>query len=82
MRDVVFRYTRGGLVEAAFYIQVINAILPDIISVFDLKRMARFHVLAHFARSQSFLNWCRHPPPFQLPQRCATATVFTMLTRC
>jgi hypothetical protein len=68
------RYTRGGIVEAGFYIQLINAVLPDLLSVFDVQRMVRFHVFARFARSQSFLNWCREPPQFALPQRFAAAS--------
>lgn len=64
-------YTPGGIVEAGFYIQLINAFVPDLLSVFDAARMVPFHVFSRLARSQSFLTWCRTPPAFSLPSRCA-----------
>jgi hypothetical protein len=48
------------VVEAGFYIQLINAFLPDLLSVLNVTRMIRFNVFSHFARSQKFMNWC-HP---------------------
>lgn len=68
------RYSRGGVVEAAFYIQIINAILPDAFSLLDLGRIVRFNIFSRFAQSQSFLNWCLAPPAFNLPERFANAS--------
>jgi hypothetical protein len=67
------RYTSGGVVQAAFYIQLFNAVLPALFSLFDVFRMVVYHVFSSFARSQSFLNWCLSPPVFDLPERFANA---------
>lgn len=67
------RYTRGGIVEAAFYIQAINAVLPDLISVFDVARMLRYHFFANMAHTQAYMNSAMEPPLFNLPLRFASA---------
>jgi hypothetical protein len=67
------RYTRGGIVESAFYIQVSNAILPSLLTVCNPSRIITFRVFSHFARSQSFLNWCYTPLEFHLSHRFSAA---------
>eukprot|EP00892_Ulva_mutabilis_P009818 jgi/Ulvmu1/7208/UM034_0117.1 len=67
------RYTRGGIVEAAFYIQAINAVLPDLISIFDVSRLLKFHFLSHMARTQAYMNAALEPPLFNLPLRFSSA---------
>ena len=31
--DILCRYTRGGLIEQAFYIQIANALLPELVEL-------------------------------------------------
>lgn len=59
--------------EAAFYIQVINAVLPDLVSVFDVTRMLRYHFFAKMAHTQAYMNSAMEPPLFNLPLRFASA---------
>lgn len=66
-------FTRGGVVEAAVYIQLINAFVPDLIALFSVPRMINYHIFSKFARSQAFLNATLEPVDFELPQRYASA---------
>lgn len=59
--------------EAAFYIQAINAVLPDLVSVFDVSRLMKFRFLSYMARTQAYMNAALEPPPFDLPLRFASA---------
>lgn len=59
--------------EAAFYIQAINAFLPDLISLFDFTRILQFHFLSKLALTQAYMNSALEPPLFNLPLRFASA---------
>jgi hypothetical protein len=67
------RFARGGIVETAFWIQVVNAFLPDILTLFEPFRLFNYHFLSRFARSQAFLDACVAPIEFSLPLRFAAA---------
>ncbi len=41
-----FRYTRGGLIEQAFYIQIANAILPELSDLLNPFTFLTSHVMA------------------------------------
>ena len=63
-------YTPGGIVEAAFYIQAINAFLPDLLSILDFGRIVPYHVFKAFAQTDAWINWCCAAPEFMLALRC------------
>jgi hypothetical protein len=55
--------------ESAFYIQLINAFLPDLLGLLErgLQRLFRYHVMSNFARTQAYLNAALEPPSFDIP---------------
>lgn len=42
------RYTRGGLIEQAFYIQIANAILPEVTDLLNPFAFLTSHILARY----------------------------------
>ena len=66
-------FTRGGLAEEAFYIQISSAILPDLLQLMNPiawlnQRFARDH-----ARTQAMMNNLVEPREFDIAVRYATA---------
>lgn len=47
------RYTRGGLIEQAFYIQIANAILPEVTDLLNPFAFLTSHILARYVPTQS-----------------------------
>ena len=54
---VAARYTRGGLIEQAFYIQIANAVLPELT---DLLNPFTFLTSRIMARSTTSLPECHN----------------------
>lgn len=67
------RFTPGGVAESAFYIQLVNTFLPDLLTVVDIPRMFAHHVLSRFARTQDYLNAAIQPRIFDIPLRFSNA---------
>ena len=64
-------YSRGGLIEQAFYIQVSNAFIPDLLTLFNPAERLNVYVFSKFARTQKALNNLLKPPSFFLAERYA-----------
>ena len=70
---MVCRFTPGGVAESAFYIQLVNTFLPDLLTVVDVPKMFAYHVLSKFARTQDYLNAAIQPRTFDVPLRFSVA---------
>ena len=66
-------YVPGGFVEEIFFIQVVNAFVPDLMSLAKPPQLLRTRVLSHFAGSQEMLNFLVRPPDFALARRYTDA---------
>ena len=66
-------YVPGGFVEEMFFIQVVNAFVPDLMSLVKPTQLLRTRVLSHFAGSQEMLNFLVRPPDFALARRYTDA---------
>lgn len=66
-------YSRGGLVESAFYTQVANAVLVPAVMVCDPLPLLRAHVLSRCARTQAMMDALLAPPDFPLAEEAAGA---------
>lgn len=53
-REQRCRYTRGGLIEQAFYIQIANAILPEVTDLLNPFAFLTSHILARYMAQPSF----------------------------
>ena len=40
------RYDRGGLTEQAFYIQIVNAIVPDLTDLLNPYQFVLYHIMS------------------------------------
>ena len=40
------RYDRGGLIEQAFYIQIVNAIVPDLTDLLNPYQFVLYHIMS------------------------------------
>ena len=40
------RYDRGGLIEQAFYIQIVNAIVPDLTDLLNPYQTVLYHIMS------------------------------------
>ena len=65
------RYTRGGFIETAFYIQLGNAILPHLAFVFSFWQILKIHSFSRAARSPAYLARWLDPTPFNVAERLA-----------
>ena len=64
-------YAPGGLVESAFYLQLFNAILPNVVGYVDvIGRVKRKH-LSRYARTQQMMDKACDPPEFILAAKYA-----------
>lgn len=65
------RYIPGGIAQEAFYIQLFNIFIPNVISLLNLPAPLFSLVFSHQARTQAMADQLMHPPPFLLPLRVA-----------
>jgi len=70
-------YARGGLMEAAFFVQCANAFVPPLVHFLGIGDNLKYYVLAPFARTQPMLNRLLAPPMFPMAEQHA-ASVTTL----
>ncbi|GAB4814122.1 hypothetical protein N2152v2_001168 [Parachlorella kessleri] len=66
-------YSRGGLMESAFWTQAANAVLPPLVNLIDPLDLLYLHILSRFAKTQAMLDWLMSPPDFPLAEQYASA---------
>lgn len=66
-------YARGGLMEAAFFVQCANALLPPIVHFLGIGDNLKYYVLSPFARTQAMLDQLVAPPLFPMAEQHAAA---------
>jgi|TARA_B110000977_G_scaffold76400_1_gene103080 hypothetical protein len=64
-------YAPGGLVESAFYLQLFNAVLPNVIAYVDVVGRLKRKYLAKYARTQRAMDAACDPPQFILAAKYA-----------
>jgi hypothetical protein len=64
-------YAPGGLAETAFYLQLFNVILPNVIAYVDIVGRVRRKHLARHARTQIMMDVSVDPPDFILATKYA-----------
>ncbi|KAK3265094.1 hypothetical protein CYMTET_26203 [Cymbomonas tetramitiformis] len=67
--DPAYWYVRGGFVEQAFYIQLVNAVLPDIIQLIQLTSRVNIMYMSQFAKTQSQMDKLYAPQTFSIAER-------------
>ena len=65
-------YARGGLVEEAFYLQLLNALVPNIAQALNIRARISRYFAKHHARTQAMMDALVEPSSFQIPVRYAT----------
>ncbi|KAK3254181.1 hypothetical protein CYMTET_36598 [Cymbomonas tetramitiformis] len=87
--DPSYWYVRGGFVEQAFYIQLVNAVLPDIVQLLRVRYHINTIYLAKFAKTQSQMDVLHAPEEFSIAERYSNilktfglATFFGPLLPC
>ncbi|KAL4440168.1 hypothetical protein ABPG75_003169 [Micractinium tetrahymenae] len=75
-------YSRGGLMESAFYMQLANALLPPLAVLCDLEELLHFQVLSRMAKTQAMADRLLAPPPFLLAEQYASALTTLGLALC
>lgn len=70
-------YARGGLMEAAFFIQIANAFGPPLFHLLGIGDFVKYYLLSPFARTQPMLENLLAPPMFPLAEQHA-ASVTTL----
>ena len=65
-------YSRGGLMESAFFLQAANAILPPLATLLGPRDLLRSQVAARWARTQPMMNRLLAPPEFPLAEQYAS----------
>lgn len=65
-------FSRGGLIEAAFYVQCANAVMPPLFHLMGTLDKLRW-MLSPFARTQAMLNFWLAPPLFPLAEQHAAS---------
>ncbi|KAI8112216.1 hypothetical protein M9434_003540 [Picochlorum sp. BPE23] len=66
-------FVRGGLMEAAFFVQCSNALLPPLVHLLGIGDNFKFYVLAPFAKTQKMLNRMMAPPIFPMAEQHAAS---------
>ncbi|KAK9808616.1 hypothetical protein WJX72_000561 [[Myrmecia] bisecta] len=66
-------YSKGGLIEQAFYIQLANAVLPAILDLIGPVALTRAAIFASYARTQRMLDHWERPEEFLLAEHYAAA---------
>ena len=62
-------FAPGGLAESAFFLQIFNAFVPDVVALLDLGGRLRRSVLSRYARTQQTLDAMLDPEPFILAEK-------------
>jgi len=62
-------FAPGGLAESAFFLQIFNAFVPDVVALLDLGGRLRRSVLSRYARTQQTLDATLDPEPFILAEK-------------
>ena len=62
-------FAPGGLAESAFFLQIFNAFVPDVVALLDLGGRLRRSVLSRYARTQQTLDAILDPEPFILAEK-------------
>lgn len=70
-------FSRGGLMDAAFYIMCANSLLPPLFHLLGLGDKIKYYILSPFARTQPMLNQLLAPPLFPMAEQYA-ASVTTL----
>ena len=70
-------YARGGLMEAAFFVQLANALVPPLFHLLGIGDFVKYYILSPFARTQPMLEQLLAPPLFPLAEQHA-ASVTTL----
>jgi hypothetical protein len=66
-------YVRGGLVEAAFFVQCSNALLPPLVHLLGIGDKFKRYLLAPHAQTQTMLNRMLAPPIFPMAEQHAAS---------
>lgn len=66
-------YVRGGLMEAAFFVQCSNALLPPLVHLLGIGDKFKRYLLAPHARTQKMLNRMLAPPIFPMAEQHAAS---------
>jgi hypothetical protein len=70
-------FSRGGLMDAAFYIMCANSLVPPLFHLLGLGDKIKYYILSPFARTQPMLNQLLAPPLFPMAEQYA-ASVTTL----
>ena len=54
-------YAPGGLIEGAFYLQLFNAFLPNVIALADIGGRFKRRVLSRYAQTQEMMDLAMEP---------------------
>jgi hypothetical protein len=66
-------YVRGGLMEAAFFVQCSNALLPPLVHLLGIGDKFKRYALAPHAKTQKMLNRMLAPPIFPMAEQHAAS---------
>ena len=72
-------YSRGGLVESAFWTQLANAVVLPLASLLDPAPLLRMGLLSRWARTQALADALLDPPAFPLAEQAASAVAVLAL---
>ena len=61
-------YAPGGLIEGAFYLQLFNAFLPNVIALADIGGRFKRRVLSRYAQTQEMMDLAMEPPNSSSPR--------------
>ena len=65
-------YAPGGLIEGAFYLQLFNAFLPNLIALADVGGRFKRQALSRYAQTQEMMDLAMEPPEFILAEKYAS----------
>ena len=61
-------YAPGGLIEGAFYLQLFNAFLPNLIALADVGGRFKRQALSRYAQTQEMMDLAMEPPSSSSPR--------------
>jgi hypothetical protein len=62
-------FAPGGLAESAFFLQIFNAFLPDVVALLDIGGRIKRFWLSKYAKTQEMLDDMLDPPEFILAEK-------------
>ena len=65
----MFWFAPGGLAESAFFLQIFNAFLPDVVALLDVGGRIKRSVLSKYAKTQEMLDDMLDPAEFILAEK-------------